>query len=165
MDIQIKWQKPMLLARHKKIVYHEGLLTRVEGKKPGVYFFSRKYGGEYLPFYIGETMDIRNLLQTHLETRKIADVLRGIDDAVGGKSAQKIRQGARYFHFGYFIGKKGQQPKKCLKIVQKDLIEDAVAKKLPLLNINLTEIETHTILYSGNKIGRSIFPRTKAVKD
>ena len=52
MDMEIKWQKPLLLARHKKIVYHEGLLTKIEPGKAGVYFFSRKYGGRYPQFYI-----------------------------------------------------------------------------------------------------------------
>ena len=121
--------------------------------------------GGILSSIFGETLNVRARLEAHLETRKIADVLRGIDEEIGGKSVRKIRQGARYFHFGYFIGKKGQQAKKCLKIVQQDLIEDAIAKNLPLLNINLTEIGTHTILYSGNKTGRSIFPRAKVVKE
>ncbi|SRR5579883_1773423 len=159
MNICIIWQKPILLAKRKKICFDQKHLSKLE-KRPGVYFFSRRYAGSYLPFYVGETFNIRGRLKQHLASKKIADVLRGISD----RDLPSIRQGERYFHAGYFKGKPGQDPKKCLDIVQRQLIEQAVAEELPLLNHQLTRVATHTLTFTGSKNGRSIFPKRKQIK-
>ncbi|MGO9400578.1 MAG: hypothetical protein ACLP19_22460 [Xanthobacteraceae bacterium] len=55
MDIQIEWQQPIQLTRHKKPLVDEDDLPEKIGEKPGVYFFSRRFGTKFEPFYIGET--------------------------------------------------------------------------------------------------------------
>src|SRR4029079_4402447 len=96
----------------------------------------RKHGSYYEPFYIGETADLRVRLRQHLETVKIVDVLRGLDN--------HISKGARYFHFGYLIGKHKQADKR--SIVQNFLIEKALAENIKLLNKKLTAVPTHTLI-------------------
>lgn len=104
MDIEIEWQNPVQLTKFKKVIVHENHLPETIEDRAGVYFFSRKFGRHYIPFYIGETGKIRARLKGHLNWAKLVDVLRGM--RVGDK---KIKQGDRYFHYGYLITKKKQK--------------------------------------------------------
>ena len=116
MDIDIEWQEPIQLTQFKKIIVDEKKLPEEIENSGGVYFFSRKYGDTYEPFYIGETGKLKTRLGQHLKSKQLADVLRGIND-----SGKIIKAGDRFFHFGYFIAKGGQDGGKCRKIVQKIL--------------------------------------------
>ena len=158
MDIYIEWQKPVQVTRSKKIILDEKKLPSVIKDKDGVYFFSRKHGKTYKPFYIGETFDIKRRLREHLSSRKLADVLRGIDTDDFG-----IKQGERYFHYGYIKLKSSQDKKKYLGIVQRYLIQEAMAQNLPLLNTQLTKRLTHTLKFEGDKIGKAIYGESAEV--
>jgi hypothetical protein len=82
----------------KKIIVDESELPDEIEDYPGIYFFSRKFGETKLPFYVGGTLKLRSRLKSHLSSKKTADVLRGI-------SADKdIKNGTRYFHYGYLKG-------------------------------------------------------------
>ena len=63
MDITIEWQKPVQLTRHKKPLVDEDDLPNKIEDEPGVYFFSRRFGTKFEPFYIGETLKIRSRLK------------------------------------------------------------------------------------------------------
>jgi hypothetical protein len=154
MDITIEWQKPIQLTRYGKIILDERELPPKIPPKPGVYFFSRKHGTEYIPFYIGETQNIRSRLKSHLRSRAIADVLRGI-------SAQdyRIKQGTRYFHYGLYRGRPGSDKKTCMSIVQRHMIRQAVEEEIPMLNKNLTKIKSHSIRFDGPASGRGWFDK------
>src|ERR1700691_1088421 len=143
MDIEIQWQAPIELTKHWKIIVDENDLPEAIEDRSGVYFFSRKHGTKYLPFYIGETTTLRARLKTHLDRTKLTNVLTGADDY------SPIGQGQRYFHYGYFIGKKGQREKKCIQIVQKHLVREAMAHNLPLLNMKLTVVKVHNLKFLG----------------
>jgi hypothetical protein len=116
MDIEIQWQAPIELTKHWKIIVDENDLPEAIEDRAGVYFFSRKHGMKYLPFYIGETTTLRKRLKDHLNRTKLTDVLKGYAED------SQIKQGQRYFHYGYFIAKPAQQAKKCIQIVQKHLV-------------------------------------------
>jgi hypothetical protein len=146
-DLHFDWQAPLKLAQNKKIVVTADDLDRIEDVS-GVYYFARSFGEKSAPFYIGETLTLRTRLKQHLDTRRIADILRGMKVA----GAPSISNGPRLFHFAYFKGKKGQKTKKALQIAQKFMIGEAIAKNIPLLNSKLTIIKTHSLTFSGASI-------------
>ncbi len=159
MDIDIEWQEPIQLTRFKKIIVDEKKLPEEIENSGGVYFFSRKYGDTYEPFYIGETGKLKTRLGQHLKSKQLADVLRGIND-----SGKIIKAGDRFFHFGYFIAKGGQDGGKCRKIVQKFLVMEALSQDITLLNVQLTARKTHAITFSGTKKARAIYGKKAKVE-
>lgn len=88
------------------------------------------------------------------------DILRGMQV----RGLPPIKNGARYFHFGYFKGRQGQNTKRCLGIVQKYLIQEALADDLPLLNKQLTAFRTDSINFSGSKKARANYPKRSLIK-
>jgi hypothetical protein len=158
MDIAIEWQTPIQLTKNWRVVVDENDLPNEILDAPGVYFFSRRYGETYLPFYIGETMNLRKRLKNHLNRTKLTDVLKGVD------GSSKIKQGQRYFHYRYFIPKQAQQPKTCIRIVQKYLVREAIAQNLPLLNKKLTVARTHELAFTGTGTSRAIYAKAATVE-
>ena len=158
MDIQIEWQEPVQITRHKKPLFDESSAQQVVAGRPGVYFFSRKHGSAYSPFYIGHALSVSKRLRDHLKSAKIDRVLRGI---TGGD--KQIKHGERYFHFGYLITRPGQDAKKCLRIVERYLVREALANNIPLLNKQLTKSPTHSISNIGTEKARSIYPKMASV--
>ena len=157
MELEVKWSSPVLLAQNKKLVFEDEedlnwILEQIPSR-PGVYYFSRKFGVTYQPFYIGETMDLRSRLKTHLKTADIKDILRGMKIP-----NIDVKNGKKFFHYGESVGKKGQQAKRCIDLIQRYMIREAVANTFPLLNVHLTVIKTHSVSFSGSKAGRSPFP-------
>jgi hypothetical protein len=155
MQIEIVWQKPILLSKNRRIVVDLNDLPDRVPRKAGAYFFSRKYGNSFQPLYVGETSNIRGRLKNHLKNADIRDILRGIP-----LPGVPVKKGNKYFHFGFFRGKPGQVAERCLGLVQRYMIEQAIVQKSPLLNKQLTDIKTHTIVFSGPKRGRALFPKT-----
>lgn len=160
MEITIDWQPPIQLTKAKNLIVDAGDLPEEIENAPGVYYFSRRHGPEFTPFYIGETLKLRSRLKTHLNTVSIVDVLRG-----ASQEDDRIRQGSRYFHYGYFVGKPRQDPKTCIQIVQKMMIRLAVEYGTPILNKQLTKIKTHEILFDGSSDGRGWYAASHAVDD
>ena len=109
-----------------------------------MYYFARSFGKKSYPFYIGETANLRARLKTHLKSVKIMDILRGMSVA----GAPDIANGARYFHFAYFVAGKGQQAGKACQVAQKMMIRKAVTDNVPLLNMQLTVIKTHDVIFT-----------------
>jgi hypothetical protein len=156
MNIQIEWQKPIQLTYHKKIIVTEKYLSTVVEKRSGFYFFSRKFGNSFEPFYIGETTSVLGRLKTHLKSKDIAYALEELGNT-------PIKAGVRYFHFGYLVNNPAE-PKKYLEIVQKYLIRQAIAEQCNVLNKNLTKKKFHFIEFSGDAKGRAIFPKSANIE-
>jgi hypothetical protein len=78
MHVKIDWKEPIQLTRHKKLLLEENYLLALVERLPGIYFFSRKRGNDFEPFYIGETKSVRGRLRHHWRSAAIKDVLRGI---------------------------------------------------------------------------------------
>ena len=145
MKIRIDWQKPIELTRNKRFVVDPDTIAERFEPTPVVYFFSRRFGDSFLPFYIGETLSISERHKTHLSSVKIVDVLRSYP-----MTEEKIKNGARYFHAGYLRGKfTRENTKKRLGIVQRHIIRQAIANDIPILNNNLTTIKTHELEFTG----------------
>ncbi|WP_146102006.1 hypothetical protein [Rhodopila globiformis] len=96
-NLHFEWQAPVTLAQNKKIVVKIDDLDNIEDV-PGVYYFARNFGEKSEPFYIGQTLNLRSRVKSHLETRRIADILRGM--TLPG--APTINNGGRSFHFAFF---------------------------------------------------------------
>jgi hypothetical protein len=158
MDIKIEWQKPIQLTKHKKPIVDEDDLPEKIAGKAGIYFFSRRFGPKFEPFYIGETLNIRSRLKGHLNSKKIAFVLLDIDPK------SQVKGGVRYFHYGYIRTGKGQNAKTCIKIAQRYLIRTAIAQGLKLININLTAVPTHSLTFIGSKKARAIYGKSAKVE-
>ncbi|RKI74428.1 hypothetical protein D7X55_02395 [Corallococcus sp. AB049A] len=158
MNIIIDWQKPILLSKNKLEKYTATDLESIE-ERAGVYYFARRFGESSTPFYIGETLNLRNRLKNHLDSARISDVLRGIENP---KHA-RIAQGARYFHYGYLVSN-AKAKKKRLRIVQKHLIDEAISKELTLLNKHGTVVLTDTIEFQGSSEGRGIYAKSAIVE-
>lgn len=156
MKIRIDWQEPILVARHKKLEQDwQTKADAIEGRA-GVYFFARQHGTKRIPFYIGESVNLRRRLEQLMKTAAIMDVLRSLKD--GGD--KNIRQGARYFHYGYLATARGQNAKSCLAVVQRHMIETAMAAGYPILNKQLTAMPTHELMFDGSPLARGIYAKT-----
>lgn len=155
MLIEVEWHKPVLLSKNSRIVVDRNNLPRSIPNSPGVYFFSRRYGASFQPLYIGETTNIRGRLRNHLNNADIRDILRGIP-----LLGVPVKRGNKYFHFGTLRGRHGQLLTKRMSLVQRYMISQAIAEKSPLLNKQLTDIKTHSVIFSGPKRGRAIYPAT-----
>lgn len=158
MQITIEWQEPILLFRNKKPAYTDEDLAAIQNKA-GVYYFARKHGDILEPFYIGETLTLQTRLKQHLASVKIMDALRGIENP----DTVTISQGPRYFHYGYLAGN-AKAKKKRLHIVQRHLINEALSRKLVLLNKQGTVVRTHSLLFGGSVSGRGIYPKSADIE-
>jgi hypothetical protein len=156
MHIRIEWREPIQLTYHKKIIVTTKNLTENIESWPGVYFFSRKFGDAFEPFYIGETKSILGRLKSHLKNKDIAFALEGLGDT-------PVKGGARYFHYGY-LDHNTNEPKKYLSIVQRYLIRQAISGGCNVLNKNLTTRKFHTIEFNGSAVGRAIFPASANIE-
>ncbi|MGO9400579.1 MAG: hypothetical protein ACLP19_22465 [Xanthobacteraceae bacterium] len=76
----------------------------------------------------------------------------------------QVKGGVRYFHYGYIRTGKGQNAKTCVKIVQRYLIRAAISQGLKLININLTTVPTHSLLFNGSKKARAIYGKSAKVE-
>jgi hypothetical protein len=159
MRVTIDWQKPIPLTKHRKIIIQEKELLRLVDERAGLYFFSRKFGDVFRPFYIGESTNVRKRLRSHWKSAKIRFVLRGIVD----DDMAAIKGGERFFHFGY-LSVNVDEPKRYLKIGQKYLIRFAIQDGCTLLNKSLTKIRSHTLEFNGEKNGRAIYPKTAEIE-
>ena len=157
MNIKIEWQEPIQLTQYKNVLI--SALPKGIENLPGVYFFSRKFGDKYEPFYIGQTLTLRARLKAHLGETKLDNVLREVDHAI-----IRIKAGERYFHFGYYKSTSTPKTKKCLKIVEKYLVRTALAEEFMLLNKQLTAFKTDHLTFSGNAKARGIYAKEALVE-
>ena len=159
MEITIEWQKPVQLTRNGRPVVSWRDLGESLKDRAGVYFFSRKHGSKFAPFYIGKATSIRVRFKQHIASNvKLMEVVNGY-----GENARKIGHGARYFHVGYLRATKGPSWGK-LDIVEKAMLRDALARDYPVLNLHFTKVKTHTIINVGSRASRSIFPTKETVE-
>ena len=159
MEITIEWQAPIQLTRNQKIIVDADALPHKLQQRTGIYYFALKFGKKHVPFYVGESINIRKRLEQHLRSKKIADVLRANGDALGD-----IKNGTRYFHYGYLKPKQGQKAKNCAMIVQRHMIRQAVANGISMLNKKLTTYSTHRIVFDGSRDSFSSYERRVEVE-
>jgi len=139
MEINIKWHQPIPLKDgDPDLIYmmDEDEIEAWDGCT-GVYMFCRLFKGNVIPLYIGRSKNIANRIWAHLETTSL---MRRIENSP---------QGAKALIIGEYISKPGQSSEKALRIVEKALIDHALAEGYELLNKAGTQTPTHTVEFSG----------------
>jgi hypothetical protein len=164
LEIKIDWQKPIAIAMDNEPLYSENNMPDELVDAPGVYFFARWYGEKITPFYIGQSITLRERLRQHFQGKIMWAILEGRPVTVHGDREFDVGKGPRYFHYGYFRAKPGQQAKTCIDIVEKQKIRQAVLERLQILNRQGTTIETHTILFEGYPKGFSGFAKHSEIE-
>ena len=140
MDIDITWYPPLPLKDGSA----EDLIYTVDEDEikawedyPGVYMFCRKYGDSLIPMYIGRSKNIYRRIWEHLETTTL---MRRIENGSTGE---------RVLMIGGYRPLSGQSSERALAIVEKALIELALAEGCELLNKAGTKTPTHAVTFSG----------------
>lgn len=139
MEISVLWHKPMPLVDGDD----ENLTYKVNGLKAfeeisGVYMFCRIYGKKLSPLYIGKALNLAARIRQQLNTVKLMNAV------------QKFPSGARVLVIGVFQRKHGQAVDKCIRLVEKAVIEQALANGFELFNQKGTKTPYHEINFTGN---------------
>lgn len=155
LEITIEWQRPVQLSENKQALFDENCIPEEISNQSGVYFFARWYDETVSPFYIGQSLYLRNRLKQHLQEKTLSFIVNGIP-----LKTIDIKKGPKYFHYGYFHGKPGQQPKTCIEIVERQMIRQALQAGAFLINDRGTApIPTHQIIFEGPPERFMSFPR------
>lgn len=154
MEFDLEWGQPILLGGvgNDHLLAASDMVDEVP-TDPGVYVFGRKHGATNSPIYIGKAENLRARFKNHLNNARL---MRALDEAGHGK---------RYFSYGRFYAKPGQQKSKCLLLIERGLIAWALREGYELLNVKGTRIEQHFVVSSGSYPGRRPFASEIAVVD
>lgn len=147
MDLNLRWLSPVDLSdgATNGLIYNiNGLEDISEG--PGIYVFSRVHGQTVSPLYIGKAENLCRRLGQQLNNVRL---MRGIQDAEAGY---------RTLHIAEFIGKKGQDIGKAIRIIESALISAALVEGYELINKKGTKTLVHTITSKGNREARQWLP-------
>lgn len=153
MDISVFWHEPVDLEEgsHQNLIYAVNNLEKFEGLS-GVYVFCRMYGKNFSPLYIGKASNLAERVRQQSNTTKLM------------KALHKSPSGKRVLVIGEFLCKPGQNRDKCSRLIEKALIEHALAKDFGLINQQGTKTPYHTIMFSGNGSTRAFAGKQIYVK-
>lgn len=154
MEISVFWHKPIILEDGSKnnLIYNIADLDEFEGI-PGVYMFCRSYGDNLSPLYIGKAINMASRIRQQFNTTKLM------------KAIENSQNGTKVLVVGELKCKPGQGPSKCIGIIEKALIEHALAEGYELINQKGTKTPYDKIVFTGNqtvkKLTRSYIFRKK----
>jgi len=138
MQLYIQWHQPIILddGDEENLIYTVANLDVLD-EVSGVYMFCRKYSEKYIPLYIGKSINIYKRITQHLNSTKMM------------RSIQKSLSGEKVLIIGEYTPKSGQDLDKSIKIIEKTLIEHALAEGYELINISGTKTKVHQICFKG----------------
>ena len=139
MQISIKWHQQIELEDGSvdNLIFSVNDLSRFDGI-PGVYMFCRQYSGNISPLYIGKAINLAKRISQQLNTTKLM------------KAIENAQSGAKVLIIGTLSTKPGQVADKCIKQVERALIEHALAEGYELINQMGTKTPYDEILFEGN---------------
>jgi hypothetical protein len=105
--------------------------------KPGIYIFGRQFGQSFEALYVGKADRIQRRAKTQLNNRRLMQHLK----------TAKI--GKRSFLAGVFRPKPGQQPGKCLSLIERAYIRYFLSEAHELVNKQGIKLKRHEIESSG----------------
>jgi len=153
MNIDIFWHSPIDLKDGRKdhLIYSAGNLNKFDGV-PGVYMFCRLFGDDLIPLYIGKANDLEARIEQQLNTTKL---MKTIQDAPAGKKVLVL---------GEFRCKPGQTKDTCIRMVEKALIEHALAEGYELVNQQDTKAKCDVMEFTGYAKAKAFTKKKMYVK-
>ena len=100
--------------------------------------FCRQYSGNISPLYIGKAINLAKRINQQLNTTKLM------------KAIENAQSGAKVLIIGTLSTKPGQVADKCIKQVERALIEHALAEGYELINQMATKTPYDEMLFEGN---------------
>lgn len=152
MKIKIEWTAPVTLQKDPSLIYNTAVIDDIHDA-PGVYVFARRYGNSITPLYIGKASNLRTRIKQQLNNLKLMLQIQSWN-----------KNGARVLLLGYLHTHGSQDEGKALDIVEKALIEHGLAEGHPLVNIQGTRKQVHTLSFTGGRLSEQVAPREMFVK-
>lgn len=152
MKIEAKWCRPITLNDGEPSGLIYSLDIETIPTEPGVYVFARGYDKKIAPIYIGETINLRNRISTHLKSVPLM------------KSIENSPNGSRILIYCTVATSSRLKAKSQVKIIEKALIYHLQAEGYELFNKKGTKLPTHVIQFSGNRTSEQIAPRLMRIK-
>ena len=153
MNLEIKWHQPIVLedGDNDNLIYQ---VPNIEDwqEVPSIYMFCRSYDSTIIPLYIGRSKNVGKRIKQHLNTTKMM------------RSIVKSPNGKKLLIIGEFIPKSGQNIEASLKILERTLIEYALAEGYELINKSGTKTPVHTISFNGYKAAKDFTGPTMYTK-
>lgn len=152
MQIEAAWSQPIDLKKCKPggLIYELDL--DVLPTEPGVYVFCRTHSEKVSPIYIGETLNLRSRIKSHLDSLPL---MRAIENAATGK---------RFLIYCTVKAGSAAKAKKHVKVIEKALIIHAQGEGHILFNKKGTKLPTDEISFTGNRTSEAIAPRSMLIK-
>ncbi len=143
MSLSVFWHKPLSLedGSKKNLIYNIRDLSKFEGV-PGIYMFCRLYGENLTPLYIGKAGDLAYRIRSQFNTTNLM------------KAIENSQNGTKVLVIGEYICKPGQSSNKCISIIEKALIEHALAEGYELINQKGTKTPYDEIDFTGNFVAK-----------
>ncbi len=140
MEISIIWKKPLPLVdgSENNLIYTVADLSNFE-EVSGVYMFCRVYKKKLSPLYIGKALDLAARIRQQLNTTKLVMAIE-----------QQSLSGAKVLVIGELQSKPGHVTDKCIRLVEKALIDHALAEGHELINQKGTKTPYDEITFTGN---------------
>jgi hypothetical protein len=155
MEISAKWSKPITLKDGNS----DGLIFKLDldaiPSEPGVYIFARCYSSKVEPIYIGETVNLRTRINSHLKSS--VRLLTELKNTGRGN-------GKRILIYCTVLAHSIDKAKSQVMIIEKALILHAQSEGHSLFNTKGTRLPTDVINFSGNRTSEAIAPRFMRVK-
>jgi hypothetical protein len=151
-NIEIVWSQPIQLRSGKRqnLIY---IVPDLEAfpVSPGVYVLGRfQPGVGMVPVCIGKAKRLRRRIRQQLNNARLM---------LGLRNAPRVR---RFLALGEYIGRPGPQARKAIRIVERSLIEYALAEGYELLNQQGTHRPHHSIRHGGGRRARIWLPAEMA---
>lgn len=152
MKIQAAWEDPVPLKKCKPggLIYELDIEQLPKG--PAVYVFGRKHGTRVIPFYIGETLNLRGRIKGHLNSLPLMTALRNAPN------------GPRFLMHCSVKANAKAMAKKHIEVIEKSLILHAQSEGHVLFNKRGLKLPTHEIAFTGNRTSEAVAPRLMLVK-
>ena len=145
MDLHIEWGRPVQLkdASKENLIY--SLDLDQVGKRPGLYIFGRRWGGQFEALYVGKAGNVKARVKGHLNNLRLMQHLRN------------AKSGKRIVLAGRILTKPGQQLSKTMSLAERALIRFFLAEGHDLVNKQGTRLRRHSLESSG-KYPKRYFP-------
>lgn len=150
MKLRLEWALPLTLkdGARENLIYNVDLAKLPASH--GIYVMGRRFGGGFEALYVGKANNIRHRVRGQLKNLPLMLHL------------EKAKLGKRVVLTGRFSARPGQQPTKCLAILERALIRHFLSEGHDLVNIQGSRLSRHEIESTG-KHPKHLLPKVMFV--